>query len=426
MLGYVEGGDAETIPGITAIDRPPVVVGNYRRMMRTLPRHVLVELCKMFVVLLLAIIPLMIIQGLVRNGMQFNLPPKQILLLVPYVLPDALRFALPVTLLLAATSVYSRMAGTNEVVAVKSMGISPTAILWPVVVLAFLLSLVTTWLNDVAVSWGRNGAERVVVEAVEAIAYGMLKTQGGYNSNGFDVTVKKVEGHVLKGVTLSIKRRGSQPITITADTAELTSDYQKGTLKIIPRYGTIISGKTKVSFFDDAGELELPFHEASRAESRSNHPSNIALNRIRPEIADQEEKIDVFREELATRAAYEMLNGDFGLLTGPEWGTRYRQLEGMQSRLHRLRTEPYRRWSTGFSCLFFVWVGAPLAIRLRNRDFLTSFFLCFAPILAVYYPALMWTIDGAKNGSFPPFAVWVGNLLLLTWGTWLLRRVIRY
>jgi len=395
-------------------------------MMRTLPRHVLVELCKMFVVLLLAIIPLMIIQGLVRNGMQFNLPPKQILLLVPYVLPDALRFALPVTLLLAATSVYSRMAGTNEVVAVKSMGISPTAILWPVVVLAFLLSLVTTWLNDVAVSWGRNGAERVVVEAVEDIAYGMLRTQGGYNSNGFDVTVKKVDGHVLKGVTLSIKRRGSQPITITADTAELTSDYQKGTLKIIPRYGTIISGKTKVSFFDDAGELELPFHEASRAESRSNHPSNIALNRIRPEIVDQEEKIDVFREELATRAAYEMLNGDFGLLTGPEWDTRYRQLEGMQSRLHRLRTEPYRRWSTGFSCLFFVWVGAPLAIRLRNRDFLTSFFLCFAPILAVYYPALMWTIDGAKNGSFPPFAVWVGNLLLLTWGTWLLRRVIRY
>ena len=426
LLGYVEGGKRQDGTGTTGIDRPPVVVRHYRPMMRTLPRHVLVELCKMFVVLLLAIIPLMIIQGLVRNGMQFSLPPKQILLLIPYVLPDALRFAVPVTLLLAATSVYSRMAGTNEVVAVKSMGISPTAILWPAIVLAFLLSLVTTWLNDVAVSWGRNGAERVIVEAVEDIAYGMLRTQGGYSSRGFDVTVKRVEGHVLKGTTLSIKRSGAQPITITADTAELISDYEKGTLKIIPRYGTIHAGKTKVSFFEDAGELELPFHEASRAESRSNHPSNIALNRIRAEIVEQDERIDAFRQGLATRAAYEMLNGDFGLLTGPEWDTRYRELKEMQDRLHRLRTEPYRRWSTGFSCLFFVWVGAPLAIRLRNRDFLTSFFLCFAPILGVYYPALMWTIDGAKNGSFPPYAVWVGNLLLLAWGGWLLRRVIRY
>ena len=395
-------------------------------MMRTLSRHVLIELCKMFLVLLLAIIPLMIIQGLVRNAMQFALPPKQILLLVPYVLPDALRFAVPVTLLLAATSVYSRMAGTNEVVAVKSMGISPTAILWPAIVLAFLLSLATTWLNDVAVSWGRNGASRVIVEAVEDIVYGMLKAQGGYSSKGFDVTVKKVEGHVLKGATVSIKRRGAPQITITADTAELRSDYEKGTLKIIPRYGTIQAGETNVSFFDDAGELELPFYEASRAEGRSNHPSNIALSRIRTETVDQEERIESFRQELATRAAYEMLNGDFGLLTGPEWDTRYRDLKVMQARLHRLRTEPYRRWSTGFSCLFFVWVGAPLAIRLRNQDFLTSFFLCFAPILGVYYPALMWTIDGAKNGTFPPYAVWAGNLLLFAWGAWLLRRVIRY
>ena len=395
-------------------------------MMRTLPRHVLFELCKMFVILLLAIIPLMIIQGLVRSGMQYSLPPKQILLLIPYVLPDALRFAVPITLLLAATSVYSRMAGTNEVLAVKSLGISPTAILWPIIALAFLLSLVTTKLNDVAVSWGRNGAERVVVEAVEEIAYAMLRTQGGYSSPGFDVTVREVEGHVLKGTTLSIKQSDGRQRTISAEAVELFSDHENRVLKIIAHNGTVHVADASISFFDKPVELKLPFYKASRAESRSDNPSNIELKRIPAETADQEKIIESYRQELATRAAYEMLNGDFGLLASPEWDTRYRELENMQSRLHRLRTEPYRRWSTGFSCLFFVWVGAPLAIRLRNRDFLTSFFLCFAPILAVYYPALMLTIDGAKNGTFPPYAVWVGNMLLMAWGTWLIRRVIRY
>ena len=67
-----------------------------------------------------------------------------------------------------------------------------------------------------------------------------------------------------------------------------------------------------------------------------------------------------------------------------------------------------------------------MAIRLRNRDFLTSFFLCFLPILIVYYPLLMYGIDGSKSGTIPPQAVWTGNLLLVGWGAWLLRKVIRY
>jgi len=91
-----------------------------------------------------------------------------------------------------------------------------------------------------------------------------------------------------------------------------------------------------------------------------------------------------------------------------------------------LLLEPHRRWSAGFSCLCFAWVGAPMAIRRRNRDFLTSFFLCFVPILIVYYPLLAYGVDGAKNGTVPAYTVWAGNLLLMLWGAWLLRRVIRY
>jgi len=67
-----------------------------------------------------------------------------------------------------------------------------------------------------------------------------------------------------------------------------------------------------------------------------------------------------------------------------------------------------------------------MAIRLRNRDFLTSFFLCFLPILIVYYPLLAYGIDGAKNGTIPPWAVWAGNALLILWGLWLMGRVTRY
>ena len=90
------------------------------------------------------------------------------------------------------------------------------------------------------------------------------------------------------------------------------------------------------------------------------------------------------------------------------------------------RAEPWRRWANGFSCFFFVLVGAPLAIRWRSADVWTSFGICFLPILCVYYPLLAFSVDRAKCGVLPPYAVWLGNVVLLVLGGWLLRRVIRY
>ena len=78
------------------------------------------------------------------------------------------------------------------------------------------------------------------------------------------------------------------------------------------------------------------------------------------------------------------------------------------------------------SCFFFVLVGVPLAIRMRNSDFWTSFGLCFLPILLVYYPLLAFGVDRAKAGDLPPYVVWLGNAVLCVAGVGLFRRVIRY
>ena len=67
-----------------------------------------------------------------------------------------------------------------------------------------------------------------------------------------------------------------------------------------------------------------------------------------------------------------------------------------------------------------------MAMRMRQSDFLLIFFICFLPILIVYYPLLMISLNKAKGGDLPPQAVWLGNIVLVLWGTWLMRRVIRF
>jgi lipopolysaccharide export system permease protein len=395
--------------------------------MQILTRYVLTELGKVFSVALGGLTTLMIIIGVVREAASQNLPLTQVLQLIPYILPDALRVSIPVTLLLATTVVYGRMSGSNEVVATKSAGISPMALLTPAFIAAFLISLVTVWLNDLAVSWGRTGAQKVVIEAVEEIAYSMLRSQKCYSSERFSINVKRVEGRELIRPTISLPARGDSPaMTITAEKAVLQSDHGAGILKVILYDGTLDVGSEVHVDFPGRFERDIPLREASRAGTGTQSPSTIPWCDVAHETSDQREIIARHEQDMAAEAAFLMFSGDFDALADDHWKSVLQCREYQQVRLHRLMLEPYRCSSAGFSCLFFVIVGAPMAIRLRKSDFLTVFFLCFLPILVVYYPLLIYGIDGAKSGSIPPQAVWMGNLLLLLWGLWLLKRVIRY
>ena len=76
---------------------------------------------------------------------------------------------------------------------------------------AVLLSLLTVWLNDVAVSWGTEGMQRVVIEAVEEIAYSKLKTQRSYGTKDFLIHVKDVQGRRLVKPTVVFEPKDDKP-----------------------------------------------------------------------------------------------------------------------------------------------------------------------------------------------------------------------
>ena len=395
--------------------------------MRTLPRYVLAELTKVFSISLAALTLMMIIVGVVREASMQSLPLAQVVQLLPYILPDALRIAAPVTLLLATTFVYGRMSGCNEVVAAKALGISPMALLWPAYIAAFLLSLVTVWLNDVAVSWGRAGVQRVVIESVEEIVYAVLRTQRSYNSSDFTISVKRVEGRRLIRPIVSYKpRNGSRTINVRAEAAELRSDHAGEVLQVILDKPMADADGSFRFYGGDEFPLEIPLRDASRAKRVEALPSWLSLRVMPEEKIRQEQLISRQAGQHAAEAAYQMLCGDFEDLTSAQWEARAESRRLTRGRMHRLKLEPHRRWSAGFSCLCFVWVGAPMAIWLRKSDFLAVFFVCFLPILVVYYPLLIYGIDGAKNGTIPAYSIWTGNVLLVFCGALLLRKVMRY
>ena len=79
-----------------------------------------------------------------------GLSPDEILHLVPYVIPSTLPYTIPVSLLFAASVVYGRLAGDNEIIAVKTAGLSVWKVLYPTLTLAAALS---GWLLYVSGGW---------------------------------------------------------------------------------------------------------------------------------------------------------------------------------------------------------------------------------------------------------------------------------
>lgn len=392
--------------------------------MRLITRYVLREIGLIFLITLFSLTMLLMMVVAIKEAIAQGVGAAQIVQMVPYLLPNALMFALPGSILYAVSSVYGRMSAANEITALKSAGVSPMALLWPALALATVLSLAEVWLNDLAMSWGYHGMQRVVVDSLEDIAYGMLRTQKHFSRPGFSITVKEIDGRTLiKPVFAFPGPDGEGTHNVRAESAELRANPGSGKLTIRLYNPTSDSPGQHVDLPDLMFERDIELGASLGGEVA---PSRLALREFSAATARQQEKIAELEERMAAKSGFQMLTGDFEGLPHADWNGDADRLQNFKWQLYRMQTEPPRRWANGFSCLCFALVGATMAIRRRNSDALTSFFLCFLPILLIYYPLLMFGADRAKAGAINPYIVWLGNVALVGWGLWLLRRVMRY
>lgn len=393
--------------------------------MRLLTRYVLREVGQIFLITLVALTSFMLLVGAVQAALAQGLGAKQIVIALPYLLPQALMFAIPGTILFAVSMVYGRMSASNELVALKSLGVSPMVVIWPALGMAVVLSFATVWLNDLAMSWGFYGVKQVAIDSAEEIAYSVLRSQKSFKSDVLEVTVKDVVGRDLIEPRFRLATgEGAEMVDISARVAQLRSVPGTGKLTLL-LYDTIIDGGAGLygEYPDEWIEREVVI-KADHGKDPA--PSHLALYEIPDAIERQLELIEQLSERMVALAGKQILLGDFEQLSVGGWQEDAKNLQFQKFQLYRMHTEPPRRWANGFSCLCFALVGTAMAIRMRNADVLTSFALCFFPILLVYYPLLAFGLDRAKAGEIHPYAVWLANCILVVWGVWLLRRVLRY
>jgi lipopolysaccharide export system permease protein len=391
-------------------------------------RYIAGEIIKIFVVALFSLTLLILLIGVGRELLREGLGPLSVLQLLPYVLPLSMQHSVPATALFAVCCVYGRMAADGEVATVKAIGVSPLQLIKPAVIFAAVLSPGVVILSDLAVSWGRPGVAQVVLGSLEDIAYRFLHSQHSYSSShGFTIHVQDVDGRRLIQPMVKIRSRTGGTIELTAREGSLRLDPEINTLLLNVVDSRVEGGQGNQGIIPGETEFRIPLGRAFRQRDPSSaSPSELPLRDIGPESIAQERRSQQAIGQLAAHTGFSLLSARWDEIAGPSGQAIQAQIKASDKRLARLHTEPWRRWAQGFSCFCFVLVGAPLAMIARTADYWTTFGICFLPTLVVYYALFMLGFDQAKAGLWPPYAVWLGNSVLVAVAVTLMDRVRRY
>jgi lipopolysaccharide export system permease protein len=401
--------------------------------MYILTRYVVWEVVKVFLAALFGL-TLMVTLGMGFNeGLKQGLPALVMLRTLPFMMPEMLGITIPVAMLYAVSSVFGRMTGSNEIVAIKSLGINPMVVVWPVVVFAGFLSLGTVWMYEIAATWCRPSVQRTVCESIEEIVYGMLQKNHSLEGDKFpfSITVKHVKDRKLIQPTITLKDQPGRPqTTISAEEAEIwtdRSDPKKPVLRMRCINSQVdIDGKR--GFWP--GELLYAVPIVVPPPDR-HHRDWIAMWDIPNAIAELRKEIANLKRQrqqaAELRESFQKANKILGIVEPHDNVEQFeQQIAEKQCRIFRLKTEPFRRWSNGFTCLCFTLIGIPVAMLWRHADALTNFFVCFLPILGLYYPLLMLSENLSTSGTLPPISFWMSNVALTIPAVVLLRWINKH
>ncbi|MEQ1827611.1 MAG: LptF/LptG family permease [Pirellula sp.] len=388
-------------------------------------RYILWDVLKLFALTLVAmtlVISLALVgQKLVAEGLSYLALAK----LLPFIFLIALQYSVPPTLLFSVCCVYGRISADNEIVALKSAGISPMFIFRPAVILGVLLSVPSVWINDKAVSWGRPGMEAIILRSVEEIIYQRLRANRSYdNDKGLSIYVESVQGRWLIKPSFAIFANNHWK-TISAEKAKISMQADSDNLVIEVHNSFASIDGSKQGVWPGVESIEIPLNMAAKSGNPNASPSQYSISQIPEELAQQRALNQRRKEKLASRFSVALASGRFSELNDQSTSTLIYELGDTEKRLAKLRTEPMRRWAQGFSCLAFIWFGVPLAIRIRSADYWWTFGVCFIPTLLIYYPLFGLALEFAKGGKWPAASLWLGNITLTLIGTWMMRQVIR-
>ncbi len=399
--------------------------------MNILQRYVIFEVVRAFSLALLTMTAIFVLFMVAAQARDIGLSPKDVVELVPYVIPSTLPYTVPVSLLFAVTVVYGRLAGDNEIIAIKTAGVSVMRVLWPTYYLAIGLSVTLLLLSATWIPRCTHLAKMVLYKDMEEMFYKILKKEHEFNSRGwpFLIKVRDVKDKTMIDATFKHRVAGKEDfdLVIQARQAVLHIDLKKKLVRITFDDAEIQHYRRDADVMlinDNTLEIPIPKDSKFNVDTKIQEYTNTELMQ---HLRDERRTLATERERAALTAAFHFGSGRVERLNWYEVREAFVNHGYSKRQCNELETEWWQRLSMACGSLLFVVLGAPIGIRFARRDFLSAFMTCFLPIITLYYPLMLFGVNMSKEDLMAPYlSLWIGNLIMAVLAGLVLPPVIRH
>src|SRR3982751_4729319 len=193
---------------------------------RTMSRELLMNLFFAVAVLSLVLVIGNIFRRLLPLLVKHDVTPEYILTFVAYILPFSLIFTIPWGLLTAILLTFGRLSADNELIALRSNGVSILRICASLAVIAVICTAVSLWLNAIVAPAAQQKLRRTIFDLATRNPMALFGSDQVIDQfPGRKIYVGKKEGNQLDNIIVFELNDDALPIRVTyARTGMLEAD----------------------------------------------------------------------------------------------------------------------------------------------------------------------------------------------------------
>jgi lipopolysaccharide export system permease protein len=322
-----------------------------------------------------------------------DVPNELILSLVAHIMALSLTFTIPWGFLTAVLLVFGKMSAENELIALRSNGVSISRICLPVALIALLFSGICLWINvEVA-----PRAEKRMKEAVFNIA-----TSNPLAMFSSDKIIEEFPGRKIY-----VERNEGREL-FNLMVYEL-NDLLKPMRVVFARRGTLETDLANKRVLMHLYDARLEQREAEAPDD---------LMKIQQGIIMQETVFPISLQELYEKNKKKV---GVGAMTLNQLRENWR--EGPPT--SALKTEVSKRFSFSLASLAFALIAVPLSITAHRKETSVGFAFSLAIAFAYFFIIIMVNTIRDRPELHPEWLIWSPNALFLGLGGWMFYRLSR-
>jgi LPS export ABC transporter permease LptF len=360
-----------------------------------LSRELLVNVFFAIAVLSLVLVVGNIFRKLLPLLVNHDVPAEYLLAFIAYVLPFSLIFTIPWGLLTAILLVFGRLSADNELIALRSNGVSITRISIPLAGISLACTAICLWLNVQVAPAAQEKLRSTIFDLATRNPMALFGSDQVIDQfPGRKIYVGKKEGNKLENIIVFEMNDNAMPTKVTyARTGMLEADLENK-------------------------RLLMHLYQARYQQRDENDPMD--LHKIRDGINMAEGTLPISLEELYEKEKKRPSRSALSI----EQLLEQLKSEDTEER-SASRTEINKRFSFPFACVAFAIIGVPLGVTAHRRE--TSIGFAMGLIVAVSYFLFVIIGDTLRgNAEFhPELLVWFPNVLFIVLGALLFRRLAR-